>query len=81
MLETYRLDSRIKEKELIGDWEKIVGKAIANRTTEVKVWNKKLYLSLNSAPLRKELQMSQKKLIALVNEYFQAQVIEEIVFK
>ncbi len=80
MLKAYKISGKINETQIIASWEKLMGKAIAARTTELKFKYKKLYITLNSAPLRQELAMSKSKLIELLNKDFAEKVVEDVIF-
>ena len=81
MLKAYRLDDRLRQVKLIDSWEKIMGPTVANRTVEIKIFGKKLFVKLNSASLRQELFQEREKILNLLNEEAGAVVIEEIVFQ
>jgi len=80
MLKAYKIGGKINETKIIESWETIVGKPIAVRTTDLKFKYKKLYVTLNSAPLRQELLLSKTKLIEMLNRDFSERVVEDIVF-
>ncbi len=80
MLKAYKISGKVNETKVIESWEKIMGKPIAARTTDLKFKYKKLYVTLNSAPLRQELAMSKSKMIELLNKDFSETVVEDIVF-
>jgi predicted nucleic acid-binding Zn ribbon protein len=79
LLETYHLKEKYLETSVAANWEEISGKAIANRTQEVYIKQKKLYLKLSSPMLKQEILLSKKKLISLVNEKVGGEVIKDIV--
>jgi predicted nucleic acid-binding Zn ribbon protein len=80
MLKAYKINGKVNETRVIESWERIMGKPIAARTTELKFKYKKLYVTLNSAPLRQELAMSKSKMIELLTKEFPEAVIEDIIF-
>lgn len=80
MLKDFRLDHKINEMRLIGSWEKVMGKTVSNRTTEIYVRNRKLFISVNSASLREELHNAREKIISLLNDESGGKVIDEVVF-
>jgi hypothetical protein len=80
MLKAYKISGKVNETQVIESWEKLMGRSIASRTTDLKIRYKKLYVTLNSAPLRQELAMSKSKLIELLNKDFKDKVIEDVVF-
>jgi predicted nucleic acid-binding Zn ribbon protein len=80
MLDTFRLDRKFRQKKMISSWEKIMGSAVANRTTALSFNDQKLFVQLSSAALREELFMERDRIIALLNEEAGARIVEEIVF-
>ncbi len=79
LLETYHLKEKFMETSVTAHWEEISGKAIANRTSEVYIKQKKLYLKLTSPMLKHEILLSKNKLISLVNDKIGSEVIKDIV--
>ncbi len=80
LLKAYRLENKYYEAGLIASWEKVLGKAIANRTDQIYIKDRKLFVRLNSASLRQELSMAKSRLVELLNEQFASAVIDEVVF-
>jgi len=80
MLLAFHLETKFRQKKLIISWEKIMGPAVSNRTTQLQFRDKKLFVYLNSASLREELFSSKDKIKDLLNEEAGAVVVEEIVF-
>ena len=81
MLKNFHLDQKLNETRLINSWESVMGKTVSNRTTQLYVRNKKLFVSVNSASLREELYNSRVKIIRLLNDEAGQEVVEEIVFQ
>ena len=81
MLKLYRLDEKIDEHKLIRSWEKAVGPMIARHTTDIYISNKKLVVTIDSAPLRQELLYARGKIIKDLNAMVGSQVAEELVLR
>ena len=81
MLETYHIDKKYDHKHLIASWERLMGKAIASRTTGLFVKNNVLFVRLSSAPLKKEMAGSKDKVMAIISGEFGASLIKDIVFQ
>jgi hypothetical protein len=79
MLESYKLKGKLNEVKAINSWEKLMGKVISNRTTEIFISSRKLYIRLNSAPLREELSYARTKIIDMINKEVGEKVIEEVI--
>jgi predicted nucleic acid-binding Zn ribbon protein len=80
LLKTYKLKAKFNETHLLVSWERIMGGPIAKRTVKLNIQNKKMYVTLNSAPLKHELSMSKKKILELLNKDIGETVVEEIIF-
>lgn len=80
MLKTFHIDKKYYETQVIKNWEVIMGKPIAQRTTKLFINKGTLYVTLNSAPLKQELALSKKKMIKMLNETVPEPVISDIVF-
>jgi predicted nucleic acid-binding Zn ribbon protein len=80
LLKTYKLKGKFNETHIIASWERIMGAPIAKRTTKLNIHNKKMYVTLNSAPLKHELSMSKTKILELLNKDIGESVVEEIIF-
>jgi predicted nucleic acid-binding Zn ribbon protein len=80
MLHEYKLDSRYTATVIKASWEKIMGKPIASRTSQISLKNGKLRVRLTSAPLKNELNMSKSKILELIEKEFGKGVVKEIIF-
>ncbi len=80
LLKAYKIEDKFNEAGLILSWEKILGKAIANRTDQIFIKERKLYVRLSSASLRQELSMAKTRLVEMLNEQYQSAVIDEVIF-
>jgi predicted nucleic acid-binding Zn ribbon protein len=80
-LKSSRLSGKMAEQKVIDGWEKHMGKMIAKHTKQISIISRKLYVQLDSAPLRQELFYSRDKIIKMLNEEAGEKVIEEIVFR
>jgi hypothetical protein len=79
MLESYKLKGKLNEVKAIASWEKLMGKVISSRTTEIFISSRKLYVRLSSAPLREELSYARTKIIEMINNEVGEKVIEEVI--
>ena len=81
MLRLEGIDEKIDEHLLVRSWEKTVGPLISKHTTEIFISGKRLFVKVDSSPLKQELQYSKTKLMKDLNELVGKVVIEEIVLK
>ena len=80
MLKVYRLKGKYDETFAVASWEEVVGKAVASRTKEIFIRDKKLFVRLESSVVKNELKMMRTKIIGNLNEKAGAEVIQEIIF-
>lgn len=81
MLKAYKIEGRFHESNLVNSWEKVMGIPIAKRTSKLYIHEKKLYVYLNSAPLKHELNMSRDKILVMLTKEFGETVINEVIIK
>ena len=79
LIDTYRIRGKLNEAKLVGSWEKVMGKTIANRTTELFIRDKTLYIRLISSPLKQEMHFARAKVIEMMNKEVGEEVINNIV--
>lgn len=80
LLQVYQLNAKYEQTRLINSWERLMGEPIAKRTDKLFINNQKLYVKLNSAALKQELNMSKSKILAIFLKEFNEVVIEDVVF-
>ena len=62
-------------------WENIMGKTIAKYTDSIKLINHTLFISTNTAPLKKELIFQRETIIKRINEALGENIVKEVVIK
>jgi predicted nucleic acid-binding Zn ribbon protein len=80
LLKAYRLEDTYQEKLLISSWPTLVGKTIADRTSNVYIKDKKLMVKITSGPVKKELQLNKSKVIALIESQIGKGIVDDVVF-
>lgn len=80
LLKAYRLEDTYQEKLLISSWPNLVGKTIADRTSNVYIKDKKLMVKITSGPVKKELQLNKSKVIALIESQIGKGIVEDVIF-
>ncbi|EDM34364.1 hypothetical protein PBAL39_08756 [Pedobacter sp. BAL39] len=80
LLNTYKLKGKFDETSIILLWPELMGKAIANRTTQIYISQGKLFVRLESAVIKNELLMVRTGIIQKLNERAGSEVVKEIVF-
>jgi len=79
MLEVYKLRRKFDETSIVSAWPQLIGPAIANRTQQIYIKDKKLFVRVESAVIKNELMLMRKQIIGRVNEYVGQVVVEELI--
>jgi predicted nucleic acid-binding Zn ribbon protein len=80
LLNVYRLKTRFDETSVVALWPELMGKAVANRTTQIYVSQKKLFIRIESSVVKNELLMVRTGIIQKINERAGTEVITDLVF-
>ncbi|RQO72126.1 MULTISPECIES: DUF721 domain-containing protein [unclassified Pedobacter] len=80
MLNVYKLKGKFDETTIIALWPELMGVAIGNRTTQIYISQKKLFVRIESSVIKNELMMVRTGIIEKLNERAGSEVIIEIVF-
>ena len=80
LLKAYRLEDTYQEKLLISSLPTLVGKTIADRTSNVYIKDKKLMVNITSGPVKKELQLNKSKVIALIESQIGKGIVDDVIF-
>lgn len=80
MLDVYRLRRKFDETSLIASWPDMMGKAIANRTKEMFIRDRKLFIRIESSVIKNEMVMIRSQILDRMNERAGSKILDEIVF-
>jgi len=80
MLQVYKIKKRYEETGVIAHWPELVGKSVANRTREIYIYDKKLFLRIESSVIKNELIMMRRQIIDKINEKAQEILVEDVIF-
>lgn len=80
MMQVYKIKRKFDETGIIAHWPNIVGKAVASRTKEIFVLDKKLFLRIESSVIKNELMVVRNQIIERINNEANTVLIEEVVF-
>ena len=78
-LKKNKLDKGLLNIEVKKAWFDLMNNGVANYTSDVSLRNKTLYIKLSSAALKEELSYGKEKLIKLINEKLEDDIVEKIV--
>ncbi len=79
LLDVYKLRRKFDETALLSAWPEMMGPAIANRTRQLFIRDKKLYVRVESAVIKNELLLIRSQIIKNMNERVGKVVIEDVV--
>lgn len=79
-LKAHGLEGKMKEIEVVNAWPELMGTAVAHRTSEISIRNKKLILKLDSSVMRDELQHGKTIIIQRINEFAGFEIINDVWF-
>ena len=80
-LKNMRIDGKLYETRLITAFPEIVGSGIAAHTKNVYIQKSILYVQMDSAVIRNELQMMRQSLIEHLNKQVGHETIKDIIFR
>ncbi|MDD4644793.1 MAG: DUF721 domain-containing protein [Bacteroidales bacterium] len=75
------IDRQLKERDLIRQWDEVVGVTIARSTESVYIRDRKMIVKIRSAVIRNELQMIREGLRLELNKRCGQDIIDEVVIR
>lgn len=78
-LKENKLEKGLLNIEVKKAWFELMNNGVANYTTDVSLRKKTLYIKLSSPALKEELSYGKEKLIKLINERLEENVVEKII--
>ncbi len=81
LMKVYRLQGAHDRTLVQAHWEELVGPAVARRTKSLRQEGKKLFVEIDSAPLREEMRHARAALIERIARDLGPGLIEEIHLK
>jgi predicted nucleic acid-binding Zn ribbon protein len=79
LLHHYHLQSKFDETNLITSWERLLGKPVAKHTKRVFIRNRVLFVELDSAALKNDLNLHKDRILALFTQEFGNEIVKELV--
>ena len=75
---SYQLGDKYDAVSVVDSWEQIVGKVIARKTQKVFISKGIIYLTVDSAPLKNELQYHKMVIIEKVNTFAGRELVKDL---
>lgn len=79
LLDTYKIRKKFDETAVVSAWPEVMGTAIANRTQNVYVRDRRLYVKIESAVVKNELVLMRSQILARLNEHVGQVVVDDLV--
>jgi predicted nucleic acid-binding Zn ribbon protein len=76
-----QLDKKLKEIDVVQNWENLLGKTIAHYTKNIYIRNRILYVEISSSVVKNELFMMREEICRRINEDAGQNVVSKIIFK
>ncbi len=75
------IDRKLKERELVRQWDEVVGITVARSTDSIYISDRKLFVKVRSAIIRNELQMIREGLRLELNRRIGETLIDEVIIR
>lgn len=79
-LKEENLEHTYKQKNLITNWEQIMGKTIASRTEKLFFKDKVLFIKVSSAPLKNEMQVAKPQIMEILSKELGKEEVKDVRF-
>jgi hypothetical protein len=80
MMQVYKIKRKYDETGIKASWPQLVGKSVANRTKEIYIHDKKLFLRIESSVIKNELILMRSQIIEKINNETNSVLVEDIIF-
>ena len=80
MLKVYKLKRKFDETSLIAAWPEMMGAAVASRTTQLYIRDRRLFIRIDSSVVKNELVMIRSQILDKMNERAGSKVLDEVIF-
>lgn len=81
MVKEMKISPKLHELKIKKFWQEVMGTTINNYTKEIKLRRNKLFITIESAPLRQELAYGKDKLVKVLNRELGEEYIQDIVIR
>lgn len=80
-IDSRKLQNRLHLSKIREVWSEEMGTSINTYTREMKIIRRKLFITLDSAPLRQELYLNRDKILSRMNEALGEEYLVEVVVR
>jgi hypothetical protein len=79
LLGAYNLENKYLQTLIITKWENVMGAPIASRTEKIYFKDRTMFVVMSSPSLRHQLTNSASKIVKLINDSLEKEVIDKVV--
>jgi len=80
-VQAFKMEEKLSEAEIEKVWNQMVGQQLKAYIREVKVYNKVLFVYINSSVMRNELNFRKKEYLKMISDKVGKENINDIVFR
>lgn len=81
VLHEQHLDIPLLEKRIVEGWGEVMGKIVADYTTDISLKDRILYLKISSSVLRHELFLQRTQIRDKMNEFAKQEYVKEVILR
>ncbi|MBX2964273.1 MAG: DUF721 domain-containing protein [Cyclobacteriaceae bacterium] len=81
LLNSYHLESKFDEAQIVASWDRLVGLPIARRTRKVYIKNKILYVEFKTASMKNDFLLHKAHVLDVFNAEFGKGMVTDIVVR
>ena len=81
MMNSKKLKPKLQQEKVKSIWERIMGPSIVRYTSNIHLRQAKLYINIDSAPLKQELLYGKEKILKMMNEEMGEEIIEQVIIR
>ncbi|MEQ8424788.1 MAG: DUF721 domain-containing protein, partial [Cyclobacteriaceae bacterium] len=70
LLQSYHIKSKFDAANIVGSWERLVGKPIAKRTKKVFIKDKVLFVQIESASMKHDISLHKNQILEIFQKEF-----------
>ena len=81
MIEVYKLKGKLNQSRIKSLWSEMMDPSIVKHTTAIKILRKRLYVDIDSAPLRQELAYGRAKILEMLNKELGEDYLTDVIIR
>ena len=79
LLSSYHIKGKYDAANIVGSWERLVGKPIARRTKKVFLKDRVLFVQIESAAMKHDISLHKGHILEIFQKEFGAEVVKGII--